>query len=302
MTFRSTLLSAGIAALFFSPLSFAEEGSPALAGAPSAALVEANDLGNPFPAGFMNPPDQSEGWIALPSRRPFPSLLSDPRDLRLALRKNSKGEIEADVGAYRSFAGWKGMIAGRDTVIHTGLEGQAYFIMRKEGSKFPLQSSDGVIGLFAEAIRGMWMYQLRYTHLSAHLSDGLYLQRERIVYTRETLSVRVARQLGFTRAYAGYHFLVHTKPALPKHSLQLGAYSIFPWHWKRVHPYLGADLKIRNAQEGTNLTVSGGAALVSSLGGPPVRLVVTYSTGHDLRGQFYFERQEKWSAGLEMDF
>ena len=257
--------------------------------------------GAPMPPGFVTPPDQEEGWIALPSGRPFSPLVPDPRDLRLALRKNSKGELEADVGGYRSFAGWKGKVAGEDTVIHAGLEGQAYFTMHQEGSKFPLHSSDGVIGLYGDAVRGLWMYQLRYTHLSAHLSDGLFGKRERIVYTRETLSLRAARQLGFTRVYAGYHFLAHVKPDLPKHSLQLGFYSIFPWHWKRVHPYFGADLKLRNEQEGTNLYLSGGLALVSSQGAPPVRLSMAYSKGHDLRGQYFREAEEKWSAGLEMD-
>ncbi len=260
------------------------------------------DLFSPFPAGFMSPPDQGEGWVALPPGRPFPSLLTDPRDLKLALRKNSKGEIEADVGGYRSFAGWKGQIAGRSTVLHTGLEGNGYFQLKQEGSKFPLHSSDGLIGVYGEAIRGLSLYQVRFTHLSAHLSDGLYGIRERFVYTRETLSLRFARQFDFVRAYVGYHFLVHTQPVLPRHSLQLGFYSILPWHWKRLHPYLGADLRLRNEQEGDTFALSGGVALVSSLGAPPLRLAVSYLKGHDLRGQFFREQTEKWNFGLEMDF
>lgn len=262
----------------------------------------ADSFFNPFPAGFSSPPDQPLGWVALPPGRPFPSLPTDPRDLKLALRKNSKSELEADVGGYRSFAGWKGAVRGEDTVIHLGLEGQAYFVMHQEGVKFPLHSSDGVIGLFGEAVRGDWLYQARFTHLSAHLSDGLYNQRQRFTYTRETLSLRLARQWGVTRAYAGYHFLVHTKPELPRHSLQLGFYSILPWHWRRVHPYFGGDLKVRNAQEGTTFQLIGGAALVSSLGASPLRLNVGYAKGHDLRGQFYMEPTEKWTYGIEMDF
>lgn len=250
----------------------------------------------------MNPPDQPEGWVALPPGRPFPSLLSDPRDLKIGLRKNSKSELEADIGGYRSFAGWKGKVKGKDTVFHTGLEGGAYFLMRQEGSKFPLHSSDGLIGLYGEAIRGLWMYQLRYTHVSAHLSDGLFGVRERFTYTRETLSLRAARQLGFTRAYVGYHFLAHTKPELPRHSGQIGFYSVFPWHWERVHPYVGGDLKIKNAQEGTTFHLIGGAALVSSLGAPPLRLSIGYLKGHDPRGQFFREKTEKWNFGLDMDF
>jgi hypothetical protein len=69
-----------------------------------------------------------------------------------------------------------------------------------------------------------------------------------------------------------------------------------------VHPYLGADLKLRNSQEGTTYQLTGGAALVSSLGAPPLRLSLNYLKGHDLRGQFYLEKTEKFSVGLEMDF
>ncbi|RYZ96177.1 MAG: hypothetical protein EOP11_23850, partial [Proteobacteria bacterium] len=127
----------------------------------SASAEEISADANPYSAGFMAPPTQEAGWAALPRGRPFPSLATDPRDLKLALRKNSKGELEADVGGYKSFSGWRGSVAGEDTVLHMGLEGTAYFVMRKEGSKFPLQSSDGLIGLYAEAARGLWMYQLR---------------------------------------------------------------------------------------------------------------------------------------------
>lgn len=261
-----------------------------------------DDPRNPFPPGFQTPPDQPEGWSTLPPGRPFPALPSDPRDLKLGLVKNSKSELEANVGGYRSFAGWKGEVKGKEKVLHTGLEGQAYFLMRKEGVKFPLHSSDGVIGLYAEAIRGLWMYQLRFTHLSAHLSDGLYNTRNRFVYTRETLSLRAARQYGNFRVYTGYHFLVHTKPVLPRHSLQVGFYNILPWHLARLHPYFGGDLRVRNAQEGTTYNVIGGLALVSSLGAPPLRFAVNYLKGHDPRGQFYFEKTEKWGFGLEMDF
>ncbi len=284
-----------------SPVAHGTEDSAAAADAINVVQENA-DLFNPFPAGFMNPPDQPEGWVALPPGRPFPSLASDPRDLKLALRKNNKNELEADVGGYRSFAGWKGKVRGEDTVLHIGLEGQAYFLLRQEGVKFPLHSSDGVIGFYSEAIRGMWLYQMRFTHLSAHLSDGLYQVRQRFTYTRETLSLRVAHQMGVFRPYVGYHFLVHTKPVLPRHSLQLGFYSILPWHWQKVHPYVGADLRLRNSQEGTTYQITGGAALVSSLGAPPLRLSLNYLKGHDLRGQFYMEKTEKWSVGLEMDF
>jgi hypothetical protein len=283
------------------PLASAFASASDNASLPNLAVADDEPM-SPFPPGFMSPPDQPLGWMALPPGRPFPSLLSDPRDLKIGLRGNDREEIEADVGGYRSVAGWKGLIKGKSTVAHVGIEGNAYFVMRKEGSSFPLMSSDGLLGFYGEAIRGLWLYQLRFTHISAHLSDGLTPVRQRFSYTRETLSARVARQLGFVRAYFGYHFLVHTKPKLPLHSLQFGASAIFPPHWRKIHPYGGIDFRLRNAQEGNNLQLSMGLALVSSLGAPPLRIGASFLTGHDVRGQFFRERTKKWTFGLDLDF
>lgn len=252
--------------------------------------------------GTPSPPDQPTGWIVLPTSRPFPILLSDPRDLKLGLRHNNKKELEADVGAYRSVMGWKGEVEGEKTIFHTGIEGAGYFLLRKEGAKFPLQSSDGLIGVYGEASRGPLAYQLRYTHISAHLSDGLFGVRTRETYTRETLSFRVSRQWDFVRAYLGYHFLAHTQPVLPKHSLQIGTYAIFPLAWKHWHPYAGADYRLRSNEEGRNLFLTLGVALVSELGAAPLRLGASYLKGHDLRGQFFREKTDKWTFGLDIDF
>jgi hypothetical protein len=264
----------------------------------SAQAQPSQDAGTP---GFAPLPGMPEGWSALPRGRPFPVLPSDPRDLHLGLRRNSKAELEADVAGYRSLAGWRGEVAGEDTAFHAGIEGAGFFQMRQEGSKFPLASSDGLVGVYGEAARGGAAYQLRYTHISAHLSDGLFGARAPILYTREFLVLRVARQRGFFRPYLGYQFLTHTAPALPRHSFQLGAYAIFPAHWGLAHPYAGADLRLRNAREGTTTQLSAGVAFVSANGMPPVRLAASYLKGHDLRGQFFDEPTEKWIFGLDLD-
>ncbi len=245
--------------------------------------------------------DQSNGWLALPPGRPFPILPSDPRDLKFGLRKNSKNELEADVGGYRSLAGWQGEMCGERARFHTGIEGNGYFQMRQEGAKFPLQSSDGLVGIYAESARGVWMHQFRFTHISAHLSDGLFNLHQPIIYTREFITLRAGRHIGAFLAYAGYQFLTHSAPELPRHSLQLGAYGILPMHWGIAHPYLGSDLRVRNAKEGTTFQLGLGIALVSSQGTPPVRIAVNYLKGHDLRGQFFEEKVEKWSLGLDLD-
>jgi hypothetical protein len=239
----------------------------------------------------------SDGWSALPRARAFPVLPSDPRDLKLGLRKNSQRELEADVGGYRSLVGYK----SEGTISHFGIEGAAYFQLRQEGSKFPLASSDGLIGVYAETTRGNWAYQFRYTHISAHLSDGLFNLRSPFVYTREFAVLRAAYQLGSFRPYIGYQYLTHTAPVLPRSSLQLGGYEIMPAHWGAAHPYFGGDLKVRGSQEGTTYQLGAGIAVVSPSGAPPVLITASYLKGHDLRGQFYYEKLEKWAFGLDLE-
>ena len=71
-------------------------------------------------------------------------------------------------------------------------------------------------------------------------------------------------------------------------------------HWRNVHPYVGGDIRIRDPQQGTTFQIGLGAALISELGAPPVRIVINYLKGHDPRGQFYNEQVEKWMLGLEL--
>lgn len=239
----------------------------------------------------------SPGWTAIPSGRPFGVLPSDPRDLKLGLRGNNKSEMEGDVGGYRSLVGW----CDDERRFAAGIEGAAFFQMRKEGSKFPLHSSDGLFGLYGETASGPWAWQLRFTHISAHLSDGLSGVRPHFVYSREFLALRVAHDFGWLRPYAGYQLLVSTKPALPRHMFQIGAYTYLPAGWGLARPYLGADLRVRGAEEGTTLVLGAGVALVTESGAPPVRIAAQYLKGHDLRGQFYREKTEKWIFGLDLD-
>jgi hypothetical protein len=256
---------------------------------------------NALAPGFPALPEMPEGWSLLPRSRPFGLLPSDPRDLRLGLFKNNKSELEADLGGYRSVVGWRGELDGETLFVHAGIEGGAFFQMIQQGSKFPLDSSDGLLGLYGEAARGPWGYQLRYTHISAHLVDGLFGVRSPILYTREFLSARVSRSIDWFRPYVGFQFLTHTAPEVPKSALEVGGYAILPAHWGVAHPYFGGDLRVRSAQEGTTFQLGLGTALLSSQGASPLLVTASYLKGHDLRGQFYDENTEKWLFGLDLE-
>jgi len=260
-------------------------------------------------ASFNDAVEQKTGWETLPRNRPFPILVADPREIRTALRKNSKDEIEADVGTYRSFVGWKGSVLKRESIVHFGLEGNGFFIMHHADARFPLVSSDGLIGLYLEAASDEWALQTRYTHISAHLSDdGIATGRTAIEYSREFFTAKLARHFasfGDSFIYAGYQYLTNTTPKdLPKHGGQIGFYSLLPWSCGKTNPYIGFDYKIRSAHEGSTWNATTGLALFSSqknLGAPPIRFAFHYLKGHDPRGQFYGERIEKFSLGLELD-
>src|SRR3990167_8755895 len=100
---------------------------------PAAPPADGDSYFSSYPPGFPTEPDQPNGSAILPHGRPFSSLPTDPRDLKLGFRKTSRAKVEADVGGYRSIYGWKGEVSGKSLVFHTGIEGNAYFTMRKEG-------------------------------------------------------------------------------------------------------------------------------------------------------------------------
>ena len=242
-------------------------------------------------------------WEVLPFGRPFPTLPTDPRDLKIGIRRNTLRQIEADIGGYRSLAGYTHNVRGETLALHIGVEGNAYFVLTQEGQKFPLNSSDGLLGIYGDAAWKDWQAQVRFTHLSAHLGDGVNPPRTRIPFSRETASLRIAKYFSFIRAYLGYHYLIHTEPLLPRHSLQVGAFAIFPVTLgAHLHPYLGWDFEWRDPTQGNLLTISLGLALLSTEKSPPLRFALNYLKGNDPRGQFFQQKIRYWTYGVELDF
>src|SRR3990167_90799 len=100
---------------------------------PAAPPADGDSYFSSYPPRLSTPPGRPHGRATLPPRPPLSPLPTDPRDLKLGFRKTSRAKVEADVGGYRSIYGWKGEISGKPLIFHTGIEGNAYFTMRKEG-------------------------------------------------------------------------------------------------------------------------------------------------------------------------
>lgn len=303
---RPILLTTIFALCYASSLAVAEESEPSSTVSNGNATAETKtgaDFFSPYPKGFPADPDQPVGSRWLPPGRPFPSIPVDMRDLKIGFRKTNRSEIEADVGGYRTVYGWKGDVSGHDMILHVGIEGNAYFTMRKEGSRFPLQSSDGLFGVYIEAVRNSWFYQLRYTHISAHLSDGVPDINAAIRYSREYILLRVAKQWGWVRPYFALRYLTNTIPEdLNTLGLQAGFYGIAPVELGLFRPYFGVDYRYSGGREGSTTNYGAGLALTSEMGAPLIRFSINYMTGNDLRGQFIDTKVKKWHGGFELDF
>jgi hypothetical protein len=241
------------------------------------------------------------GLELLPSGRPFRPTFADLREIRMALGFEGDSRLHASVGNYFSLLGFK-PAEESSWRIHFGLEGAGYFTMRSEGSRFPLETTDGLIGIYFEGDSGPWQAQLRYTHVSAHLSDGT-LGLSAIPYSRETASLRVAyAPTGHTQVYAGVHYLAHTVPVLPRLGAQLGGSWFVPWGLNKLVPFIATDFKWK-AESIVN--PSWNLQIGLAVNNPPqayrsFRFFYAYYTGADPRGQFLFRVYTAHSLGIEM--
>lgn len=237
----------------------------------------------------------------LPKGRPFRPTFADPREIRMALAVASDSRLTAAIGNYFSLLAYRPDDDDPTWRFHLGLEGAGYFTMRQADSRFPLETTDGLIGLYAEGARGPWQAQLRYTHVSAHLADGL--AGTPIAYSRETLSLRGAyAPTADFQAYWGAHWLAHSVPRLPSLGLQGGAAWFLNFAMKPVIPFVAVDLQWRQ-ESAVNPSLS--AQLGIALNNPPeafrsFRFFYAYYTGVDPRGQFYDRVITSHSLGIEM--
>ncbi len=243
--------------------------------------------------------EPSSTFTLIPKGRLFPLTFADPREVRTAVTFSGSAPIQAMIGSYLSLLGVTGADNGWN--FHFGLEGRGYFTMRQEGGRFPLETVDGTLGIYFEYASGPWHSQLRYTHVSAHLADGL-TGSSPIPYSRETLSLRGGYSPNkHSQIYLGIHRLVNTVPKVHPLALQLGGSYFFPTGLQTT-PYFAADLRW---QEETKVNPSFALQLGFALHQIPdhlrsFKLYYQYYTGADVRGQFYLGTTTSHSFGLEL--
>lgn len=183
-------------------------------------------------------------WAVLPSEGVWALPVGDPRSAlsRIVLHPIEDGlRIDTAIGADFPFVEWReGPVRAQ-----VGLEAGVFMDFDAGGElTFDLMTFDGRFGLPVDVAAGAWSGRLEIAHLSAHWGDGVRKDGERPTntdsYSREFVTLTVARALGPARVYAGGRALLHTMPEVPGLAAQVGAEGEGPWV---VAPYAAVDLQ-----------------------------------------------------------
>ena len=243
---------------------------------------------------------QSSRLQLVPKGRPFRLTFADPREIKMALSFEGDSKINAMIGNY--FSLFSIQEEGRERFeMHLGLEGAGYFGLTQLDRRFPLESSDGLIGVYLEGRSGQWQWQVRYTHISAHLADGS--TDTPIAYSREHLALRGAfvSDEGL-HLYGGVYSLLNTIPELAPWTLQWGMNYFWRANLYQLTPFVGSDFKWKTeAEANPSACIQVGLAL-SDLQETyrSFRFFYSYQTGADPRGQYFMHTATSHSLGVEM--
>jgi len=238
-------------------------------------------------------------WELLPKGRPFQLTFADPREIRMGISFEGQSRLSAAIGNYFSLVALEP--DDKAWSAHFGIEGAAFFGLRQSESRFPLETTDGLIGVYTEAAQGPFQLQLRYTHISAHLADGSVAVP--IAYSREFLALRV----GYLAAtdlhlYTGVLMLMNSVPPVHPWGWQGGGTYFIPWGPQWLKPFVGIDVKWRGE---SSVNPSLNAQIGFALNNPPsayrsFRVFYSYFTGSDPRGQFLNRSHTAHAFGIEM--
>ena len=188
-------------------------------------------------------------------------------------------------------------LSREDRVLTAVLETGVFFRLGKQGTFFPLQTFDGLLGFGFEASSGRVHGRLRLMHWSGHRADGdPDVTYRGCIFSREFWSLEVGTSRGPLFLAGGVGSSWHAVPADHGAHLFLDA----SWQGKGTawRPFLALHLA-SNAQESWRVTQS--LVVAAETGSHrTVRLGLRYFDGNDPRGQFR-SHSERF-LGLDLEF
>jgi len=199
-----------------------------------------------------------------------------------------------------------GMLGGPLPLVGTRLGSGTFLVileaavgirLERDGSFFPLATTDGFFGLGLETRQGAWSARLRLMHHSAHKADGDSTVAYRgLTFSREYAEFQLARE---SRGLAGYLRIGGAWHAVPRdRGLDLAAGAIWRGTGAGGRPFAAVHLEA-DAERAWRLAKSIRAGWEAG-STRCVRLGLRAVDGRSIPGQ-YWDRTDRY-LGVELEF
>jgi hypothetical protein len=240
----------------------------------------------------------------------FPPLRADPREIQISLKASTPVSHTAfgDISAGDYFGLYRWALPWQNSYLQWSLAGGIF-------SRFDLvtqQKDNEVIDYYGEMpvdLRiGKWSLRALPYHVSSHLGDD-YIKRTEVTPQKHALDVfkwLVAYEpLTSLRVYGGSQYIFRNiQPDQARFALQAGLELYSSWHAKgHLQFFAATDYQSWgrvqwNPDTNTQLGVTFARRPEDK---QKVSLFTEYGTGHVPYGQFYLQKETRWTLGLRLN-
>ena len=243
-----------------------------------------------------------------PAHELFEPLRADPRELQYAVRAvapvSHESLGEAAVGDYLGLYRWD---LGRGKAFQVSVGAGAFGRFDLSRKTNDLVTADYYGNLPFDFRAGPWAVRFMPYHTSSHLGDD-YLERTGIAVEKhawDNLKWLVSYEpLSCMRIYGGYDYVFRTLPGgIGRNALQGGFEVQSRWYLgHHLRYYWANDLQSwERAQWNPMFNSQGGCTFADKPGDSrAVSLFLEYSAGERPEGQFYLQKESRWTLGLKL--
>jgi hypothetical protein len=272
-------------------------------------VLKGQDAGEFFPGGL--------------NIKPFAANYLEPKlgflfNIDQSVRSNNQNTLELEIG--NTIDVYKFTISENE-FISIGADLFTYSRLRSEKNfKFPVETIDYLFGINAGYKSRSEFFQygarFRFSHISAHLVDGLYrngnfnceqcvdwADKKPFVYSKEFIELMPFISYMDFRLYAGYTYNYNIKPAfLGKNGFQFG----FDYYYQissdtKIFPFAGYDLRITETTSyASNQTINAGLKF-GKLQGKGISVYLIYYDGYSKHGEFWDQKINYSAIGFNLD-
>jgi len=255
-------------------------------------------------------PQKTDEWFPTEYNiQPFTANFLEPKTGFEYLIDISKVQINIGVtrDLYHYFDEKTTISFGADFFTYTRARAQSNF-------KFPVETIDYMFGINAgykikDGKKEIGV-RFRFSHISAHLVDGLYdaeneiwlKGREPFVYSKEFIEFFPYIRKDGLRIYLGLTYIVHVIPSeIKKGIFQAGFdFYILPLRNSSFIPFIAYDFKLTGIEKysGNNILTAGIKFGEPLSGG--FSILISYLSGKSVHHEFYDISENYWKIGLNL--